>query len=89
MDFHAKSSMGWHMTDTDDEIDPIKVRTALFALVTARIEDAHEVAIGGQSPQTTSDHIVEAVADLQSIGQEIEILLMAASAVILASLAEV
>lgn len=35
VDFYAKSSTGEGMANSDDEIDPIKVRTALFALITA------------------------------------------------------
>lgn len=32
-----------------DEIDPQKARSGLFALITARLEDAHELAVRGQN----------------------------------------
>jgi hypothetical protein len=37
------------MANLSDEIDAIKVRSALFALVTARLEDAHMFAVKGQA----------------------------------------
>jgi len=37
------------MANLGDKIDPVKVRSALFALITARLEDAHIFAVKGQS----------------------------------------
>ena len=37
------------MANINDEIDAIKIRSALFALITARLEDAHMFAVKGQS----------------------------------------
>ncbi|OAO00172.1 hypothetical protein A8B75_18915 [Sphingomonadales bacterium EhC05] len=58
---------------TDDEIDPIKVRTGLFALITARLEDVHEVAVQGQSEKTENDQIASFVSDIRSALEEIHI----------------
>ncbi len=73
MDFHAKSSMGWDMADTDDEIDPIKVRTGLFALITARLEDAHEIAVKGQVAKISNQDIGDLIVDLRSMLDETNI----------------
>ncbi len=72
VDFLAKSSMGWGMV-SDDEIDPTKVRTGLFALITARLEDAHEFAVKGQSAKTDNDQIASFVSDIRSNLDEIHI----------------
>ncbi len=73
MDFHAKSSMGWNMAGTDDEIGPIKVRTGLFALITARLEDAHEIAVKGQATKIGNQNIGDLIVDLRSMLDEINI----------------
>ena len=73
MDFHTKSSMGWDMADTDDEIDPIKVRTGLFALITARLEDAHEIAVKGQVAKISNQDIGDLIVDLRSMLDETNI----------------
>ncbi len=70
MDFHVKSSMGWGMT-SDDEVDPNKVRCGLFALVTARLEDAHEFTVKGQSANVGNDRVTSLVSDIRSNRDEI------------------
>lgn len=67
------SSMGWDMADTEDEIDPIKVRTGLFALITARLEDAHEIAVKGQAAKISDQEVGGLVVDLRSTLDEINI----------------
>ncbi|WP_461454698.1 hypothetical protein [Parasphingorhabdus sp.] len=59
------------MADTDDEIDPIKVRTALFALITARLKDAHEIAVKGQATKISNQGIGTLIVDLRSMLDEI------------------
>ena len=66
MDFHAKSSMGWDMAGTDDEIGPIKVRTGLFALITARLEDAHEIAVKGQAANANAEQVAGYITEIRS-----------------------
>ncbi len=73
MDFHAKSSMGWDMADTDDHVDPIKVRTGLFALVTARLEDAHQIAVKGQAANVGNADVGGLVIELRSMFDEINV----------------
>lgn len=41
LDFEAKSSIRCDMANLKDEIDLIKVRSGLFAIITARFEDAN------------------------------------------------
>jgi len=72
VDFLAKSSMSWGMV-SDDEIDPTKVRKGLFALITARLEDAHEFAVKGQSAKANNDQIASFVSDIRSNLDEIHI----------------
>lgn len=47
VDFSVTSSMDQYMANTADGIDLIRVRTGLFALITAKLEDAHEIAVKG------------------------------------------
>jgi len=54
MDFKVDPSIGSSMTN-EDEIDPIRLRTALFALMTAKLEDAHETAVKCQSTKLNTD----------------------------------
>lgn len=61
------------MADTDNEIDPIKVRTGLFALITARLEDIHEIAVKGQATKISSQDIGDLIVDLRSTLDEINI----------------
>ena len=72
MDFRKKSSMGRGMAD-DDEIDPIKVRTGLFALVTARLEDAHQIAVKGQTTNLVGLNARGLVIELRSLLDEINV----------------
>lgn len=65
VDFPASASMGRDMAD-DDEIDPAKVRSGLFALITARLEDAHEIAVKGQATKISVQDIGDLVVDLRS-----------------------
>ncbi|WP_461457489.1 hypothetical protein [Parasphingorhabdus sp.] len=63
-----------------DEIDRHEVRSGLFALITARLEDAHELAVRGQNgelEQNESMTLLEALVDQVS---QTEILLMAIGA---------
>lgn len=66
------------MANLDDEIDPIKVRSTLFALVTARLEDAHTIAITGQSGDVNSADAKNHIGDIRSILDELQIQLDAA-----------
>jgi len=61
----------------EDEIDAIKVRGALFALITARLEDAHEIAVRGQSLKADRELISQITKDLEGNLEEIRILLNA------------
>lgn len=72
MDFRKKSSMGRDMAD-DNENDPTKVRTGLFALVTARLEDAHEIAVKGQSANLGNTDVSGLVIELRSMFDEINV----------------
>lgn len=76
VDFHAKSSIEWGMINLD-EIDPRKARSGLFALVTARLEDAHELAIGGQNGKIDESEATKLLDGLVDQASQIEILLMA------------
>lgn len=79
MDFHAKLSMGWGMINLD-EIEPIKVRSALFALITARLEDAHELAVRGQRTKMDRSEVLKLLEGIVDQTNQIEILLMAIGA---------
>ncbi len=65
----------------DDEIDDIAVRTGLFALITARLEDAHEIAVTGQSSKIDEQLVFDLSSDLESNLDEIRILLSAVAVV--------
>ncbi len=70
--------MGCGMVNIDDEIDPIKVRTGLFAIITARLEDANILAVKGQSRDLNTAYARHHITDIQSILDEIQIQLDAA-----------
>jgi hypothetical protein len=61
------------MANLEHDIDPIKVRWALFALVTARLEDAHVFAVKGQSRELDADGAINCVADIRSNLDEVQI----------------
>ena len=61
------------MANHDDEIDPIKVRSALFALITMRLEDAHIIAVKGQSKELGAADASNCLSDIRSILDEIQI----------------
>ncbi len=65
----------------EDEIDAIKVRGALFALITARLEDAHEIAAKGQSSKADQKLISQLTNDLECNLEEIRVLLDASAIV--------
>ena len=65
-------SMGVHMVD-DCEIDPTEVRSGLFALITARLVDMHDIAVKGQSDEIGIDGASDLAGDLRSIHDEIRI----------------
>ncbi len=77
VDFRKKSIMGRGMAD-DDEIDPIKVQTSLFALVTARFEDTHEIAMKGQAANfvglNASGFVIELRSQLDEINVQLDAL---------------
>ncbi len=68
--------MVWRMAN-DDEIDPVKVQTGLFALITARLEDAHEFAVKGQSENANAEQAAGYVGDIISNLDEIYVQLNA------------
>lgn len=70
--------MGCGMVNIDDEIDPLKVRTGLFAIITARTEDANMLAVRGQSRGLNTADARNYITDIQSILDEIQIQLDAA-----------
>lgn len=65
--------------DNDERIDAIEVRGALFALITARLEDAHEIAVSGQSSKVDRQLIEQLISDLEGNLDEIKILLNASA----------
>lgn len=71
--------------DTDminlDEFDPRKARSGLFALVTARLEDAHELAVQGQNREITNFEASKLLIDLADHTNQIEILMTAIGAI--------
>jgi len=69
------------MANLDDEIDPIKVQSALFALITARLEDAHMFAVKGQSRDLNAPVAKSYITDIRSYLGEIQILLDASELV--------
>ncbi|MEP2987559.1 MAG: hypothetical protein ABJN65_09785 [Parasphingorhabdus sp.] len=60
-----------------DEIDPTDARAGLFALITARLEDAHELAVQGQSSEIDQSEVLKLLEGLVDQTNHIEILLMA------------
>jgi len=67
--------------DNGEKFDAIKVRGALFALITARLEDAHEIAVKGQSSKNDQKLISQLTIDLEAHLEEIQILLNASELV--------
>lgn len=70
------------MTIIEEELDPIKVRTGLFAIMTAMLESAHDAAVKGQSSKSTADDVEDHIADIRSILGELEIQLDAAELIV-------
>ncbi len=66
------------MANLNDEFEPIKVRSALFALITARLEDAHVFAVEGQSKDLNAVKIRSCIIEIRSILDEVQIELDAA-----------
>ena len=66
------------MANIDEEIDPVKVRSALFALITARLEDAHIFAVNGQARDLDAADVKGRIIDLRSVLDKIRIQLDAA-----------
>ncbi len=66
------------MANLGDEIDPIIVRSALFALITARLEDAHMFAVKGQPRDLDAADARDCITDIRSILDEVQIQLDAA-----------
>jgi len=64
-----------------DEIDPLKARSGLFALITERLEDAHESAVRGQSSNIDQSEVLKLLDGLIDQANQIEILLMAIGAI--------
>tara|TARA_R110002124_G_scaffold270267_1_gene438678 strand:+ start:2701 stop:3006 length:306 start_codon:yes stop_codon:yes gene_type:complete len=73
MDFRAKPSICCDMAKIDDEVDPIKVRCALFALITARLEDAHMFAVTGQAKDLNAADTRNCITDIRSILDKVQI----------------
>jgi len=74
LDLREETSVVGSM-ESDDKFDAIKVRGALFALITARLEDAHEIAVRGQSCKADQELISQITSDLEGNLEEIQILL--------------
>ena len=66
------------MPNLDDEIDPTKVRSSLFGLITARLEDAYVFAVKGQSRNVNAADARNCITDIRSILDEVQIQLDAA-----------
>jgi len=66
------------MANLDDEIDPVKVRPVLFALITARLEDAHVFAVKGQARDLDAADARNCITDIRSILDKLNIQLDAA-----------
>ncbi len=64
-----------------DEIDPRKARSGLFALATALLEDAHELAVHGQGNEIDQSEVLKLLDGLVDQTNQIEILLMAIAAI--------
>jgi len=80
LDLREETSVVGSM-ESDDKFDAIKVRGALFALITARLEDAHEIAVKGQSSKADQQLISQLISDLEGNLDEIRILLNASEIV--------
>ena len=78
LDLREETSVVGSM-ESNDKFDVIKVRSALFALITARLEDAHEIAVKGQSSKADQELISQLTNDLESNLEEIRILLNASA----------
>ena len=76
VDFLLQMSVVWCMINLD-EIDPRMARSGLFALMTARLEDAHELAVRGQSREINQPDVVKLLDGLVDQTNQIEILLTA------------
>lgn len=72
VDFRKKSSMGKDMAD-GDEVNPIKVRSGLFALITARLQDAHQIAVKGQAANVGTADVNGLIIELRSMFDEINV----------------
>lgn len=70
------------MANIEQELDPTKVRSGLFAIMTAMLEDAHDAAVKGQSSQSSVDDIDEQITDIRSILDEVKVQLDAAELII-------
>lgn len=80
VDFQRDLSVYWGMINLD-EIDHRKARSGLFALVTARLEDAHELAVSGQRGRIDQSEVLKLRDDLIDQINQIEILLMAVATI--------
>ncbi|MEQ8743662.1 hypothetical protein [Parasphingorhabdus sp.] len=80
LDLREETSVVGSM-ESDDKFDAIKVRGALFALITARLEDSHEIAVRGQSSKVDQELIFQLTNDLEGNLEEIRILLNASTIV--------
>lgn len=61
------------MANIDEEIDPIKVRSGPFAIITARLEDASMAAVQGQSRDLNAAVASSCITDIRSILDELQI----------------
>ena len=75
------------MANLDDGIDTIKARSTLFALMTAKLEDAHVIAVKGQSRDLDAANAKGCITDIRSILDELQIQLNAAELISLVRLA--
>lgn len=66
------------MAKIDDEVDPKQLRCALFALITARLEDAGMFAVKGQARDLNAADTKNCVTDIRSILYDVHIQLNAA-----------
>lgn len=64
-----------------EEIDPRKARSGLFALVTARLEDAHELAVREQRSELDHAEAAKQLDDLVDQINQIVLLLVAIGAI--------
>ncbi|WP_159646175.1 hypothetical protein [Sphingorhabdus sp. 109] len=80
LDLREETSVVGSMV-SDDKFDATKVRGALFALIAARLEDAHEIAVRGQSSKADQQRIWQLTRDLEGNLEKIRILLNASTIV--------